>query len=110
MAKYPRELCRAVLRGITRQLHADRRMKPGCYGVQAVDDEEEIKQHSYGPEQGFSGRFRGDLTGQVLRDDLVLQARMKELEFFHNKGVLAESATRPSSSCHRPQPYLCEVG
>ena len=87
MAKYPRELCRAVLRGITRQLHADRRMKPGCYGVQAVDDEEEIKQHSYGPEQGFSGRFRDDLTGQVLRDDLVLQARMKELEFFHSKGV-----------------------
>ena len=87
MAKYPRELCRAVLRGISKQLHADRRLKPGCQGIQAVDDEEEIVQHAYGPAQGFSGRFRDDLTGQVLRDDLVLQARLKELEFFHSKGV-----------------------
>ena len=87
MAKYPRDLCRAVLKGITAQLKADKRMKPGCHGIQAVDDEEELKQFAYGPEQGYSGRFKDDLTGQVLRDDLVLQARMKELELFHAKGV-----------------------
>ena len=29
-AIYPRELCRAVLRGISRQLRDDRRLKDGC--------------------------------------------------------------------------------
>ncbi len=87
MAKYPRELCRAVLRGITAQLKEDRRLKPGCYGLQAIDDEEEIAQSMYGPEHGYSGRFRDDLTGQVLRDDLVHAARMVELDYFHSKGV-----------------------
>ncbi len=87
MAKYPRDLCRAVLKGITAQLRADRQLKPGCFGVQAADDEEEIAQQLYGPAQGYSGRYRDDLTGQVLRDDLVKAARMKELAFFHSKGV-----------------------
>ena len=41
----------------------------------------------YGPEQGYSGRFKDDLTGQVLRDDLVLEARAKELKFFADKQV-----------------------
>ena len=56
MARYPRELCRAVLRGIAAQLKADGRMQPGCYGVQMADDESGLKQ-LYGPEQGYSGRF-----------------------------------------------------
>ena len=86
MAKYPRELCRAVLRGITAQLRADGRLQPGCYGVQMADDESGPRQ-LYGPEQGYSGRFKDDMTGQVLRDDLVTEARKKELEFFSAKGV-----------------------
>ena len=87
MAKYPRELCRAVLRGITAQLKVDRRLKPGCWGIQAIDEEEEIHNVLYGPENGYSGKYKDDITGQVLRDDLVKAARMKELEFFHSKGV-----------------------
>ena len=86
-AVYPRELCRSVLRGITMQLRADRRMKPGCVGIQAVDDEEEIIKEIQGPAQGFSGKYRDDLTGQVLHDGMVFEARMKELEFFHSEGV-----------------------
>ncbi len=86
-AIYPRGLCRAVLRGTTAQLRHDRRMKPLCHGIQAVDDEEEIIQQINGPSQGFSGKYKDDLTGQVLRDDLVIEARAKELDYFHSKGV-----------------------
>ena len=56
MAKYPRELCRAVLKGTTNQLKKDRKFKPGCYGLQAVDDEDEIQDNLYGPAQGNSGK------------------------------------------------------
>ena len=86
MAKYPRELCRAVLRGISAQLKADGRLISGCYGVQVADDPSDMKQLC-GPEQGYSGRFKDDISGQVLRDDLVVEARAKELEFFTSKGV-----------------------
>ena len=86
-AIYPRELCRAILRGITRQLHEDRRLKDGCFGVQAEDDEEEIMEQCRGPEEGYSGKYRDDLTGQVLKDELVTKARRTELDFFHSKGV-----------------------
>ena len=86
MAKYPRELCRAVLRGISAQLKADGRLVAGCYGVQIADDPSDLKQLC-GPEQGYSGCFKDDITGQVLRDDLVVEARAKELEFFTSKGV-----------------------
>ena len=87
-AKYPRELCRAVLRGITAQLKTDRRLIGGCYGIQAKADpgsglagiEDEVaEEYLYGPEQGYSGKYKDDLTGQPLRDDLVKIARAKEL-------------------------------
>ena len=96
MARYPRDLCRAVLRGITAQLRADKRLINGCYGIQAKGDsgsessdaEDEVaEKHLYGPDQGYSGKFKDDLTGQPLRDDLVKIARAKELDFFCSKGV-----------------------
>ena len=40
-----------------------------------------------GPEQGYSGKYRDDITGQVLNDSLVIEARPKELEFFRSKNV-----------------------
>ena len=86
-AIYPRGLCQAVVKGITEQLMKDKLMKQGCFGVQLKDDEEEIRANCQGPEQGFSGRFRDDLTGQLLNDELVLQARRIELQFFNKKGV-----------------------
>ena len=86
-AIYPRGLCQAVVKGITEQLMKDKLIKQGCFGVQLEDDEEEIRANCQGPEQGFSGRFRDDLTGQLLNDELVLQARRVELQFFNKKGV-----------------------
>ena len=40
-----------------------------------------------GPAQGYSGKFKDDLSGQVLKDELVNEARAKELLYFHSKGV-----------------------
>ncbi len=41
----------------------------------------------------FSGKYKDDLTGQLLRDDLVQEARRKELEYFDQKGVWAKVPT-----------------
>ena len=112
-AGYPRELCRAVLRGLSAQLRTHRRLIAGCFGIQAegpahdaepagtdvfqtegsvhdaepVGGEQDVRKHAYGPAQGYSGRYKDDLTGQPLRDDLVKAARAKELELFSSKGV-----------------------
>ena len=86
-AIYPRDLCKTVLSGISAQLRTDNRLKPGCFGIQAVDEDAEVHASMYGPDQGYSGRYHDDLTGQVLKDKLVTAARFKELEFFHSKGV-----------------------
>ena len=86
-AKYPKGLCRAMLRGVRDQLAADGRIKDGCYGVQAEDDDAQVERHLRGPEQGYSGTFRDDLTGQALKDSLVKEARATELAFFHSKHV-----------------------
>ena len=46
-----------------------------------------VQKFLYGPAQGYSGKYKDDLTGQTLRDDLVLEARVKELKFFADKQV-----------------------
>jgi len=92
-----------VLRGLTAQLRNDRRLIAGCFGIQAdahvfhtdclaldaelAGEEQSVRKHVLGPAQGYSGKYRDDLTGQPLRDDLVKAARAKELEFFSSKGV-----------------------
>ncbi len=87
-SKVPRELCRAVLRGITAQLRKDGRIVNGCYGIQvrevpasgATDEEDKMaEQQLFGPGQGYSGKYKDDLTQQPLRDDLVKAASAKEL-------------------------------
>ena len=75
MAKHPRELRRAMLRGLTHQLRVDGRLQPGCYGIQSQDDD--CIREIYGPAQGYSGKYKDDLTGQVLKDSLVMEARKK---------------------------------
>ena len=76
-----------MLKGVRDQLRADGALKPGCFGVQVADDEAEIERQLRGPEQGYSGAFRDDLTGQVLHDGMVKKARATELAYFHSKGV-----------------------
>ena len=55
--------------------------------MQAKDDDAEIARHCLGPAQGYSGKYRDDITGQPLKDELVIKARAVELAFFHQKGV-----------------------
>ena len=86
-AKYPRSLCRAVLTGVRNQLKEDGLLLDGCYGIQAPSEDPEVKKFLRGPEQGFSGKFRDDLNGEILNDKLVREARAKELAFFCSKKV-----------------------
>ena len=86
-ARYPGGLCRAVLDGLRKQLRADGKLYDGCHGVQAPDEEILLKAALYGPEQGYSGKYKDSVTGQVLRDDLVVAARQSELKYFHDKSV-----------------------
>ena len=92
------------LRGIWAQLKADGRIIEGCYGIQLPDEDSNAGQSKYGPDQGYSGRYRDDLTGQVLRDDLVRQARKKELEYFANKHVWVKVPYQRAYDCTGRQP------
>ena len=84
---YPKGLCRAVLKGVTEQMKNDGLLIQGCYGVQVKEDEHEVLKNMYGPAQGYSGKCKDDMTGQLLKDELVLKARAVELEYFNSKGV-----------------------
>ena len=60
-----------MIKGIAAQLKVDNLLKEGCYGVQVPDDDAEIAEQMASPSQGFSGKYRDDLTGQLLKDSLV---------------------------------------
>ena len=51
--KFPRALCAAILRGMTKQLKHDGVLKPGCVGLQAVDEEDETQQLRCDHRAGF---------------------------------------------------------
>ena len=61
----------------------------GFLGIQAAAAEWEPEEllSIDKPREGFSGRFRDDLTGQLLCDAMVAEARAKELEYFAKKQV-----------------------
>ena len=79
---------------MTQQLQNDGMIKPGCVGLQAM--EEDIDDQLRGPEQGFSGKHRDDISNQVLNDSLVAEARQKGLTYFRDKGVWEK---RKSEEC-----------
>jgi hypothetical protein len=83
-AVYPRKLCRAVLKGFCAQLKKDGSLENGVFGIDTVHEKDTIRDEST---EGCSGKFRDDITQQLLRDDLVLAAREKELEYFRSKSV-----------------------
>ena len=82
-ARYPAELCRAIIHGMVNDMESRGIHRPGEVGLHAVNDEDVDPDH----DERFSGTYRDDLSGQVLRDDLVREARQKELEYFCDKGV-----------------------
>ena len=86
-AIYTNRLCRAIIGGMTKQLRLDGRVKAGEIGIFALDDDAVEQALVKSPEMGYSGKFKDDLTNQVLRDDLVVEARRKELDYFCSKGV-----------------------
>ncbi len=86
-AIYSTELCRTILSGIKAQMQQDGIMQQGCFGLQAHDDEKQRSDEANKPRPGYSGKYKDDLTGQVLKDTLVHEARAKEIACFVAKGV-----------------------
>ena len=72
---YPRELRRTLIPGISNQLRSDGEIKPGCFGVQPLDEEHPIREHMCSVETGFPGTYVDDMTPQVLNDSMVLEAQ-----------------------------------
>ena len=70
---------------MTQQVKNDGILQPGVVGLQALD--EDSRNVERGPAEGYSGKFRDDITKQVLKDELVKEARLKELAYFESKGV-----------------------
>ena len=52
-----------------------------------VDEEDQLRQYSCGPQPGYSGKYRDATIGQVLKDALVIKARQDELDYFNSKHV-----------------------
>jgi len=75
-----------MIKGIMDELRHRGVLHPGEVGLHSVCDETTEGGIS-GPARGYSGKYRDDMSGQVLRDDLVKEARRKELEYFAAKGV-----------------------
>ena len=86
-ARYPPELCKAILRGFVDELQDLGMLTQQCYGLQAAIDEESVGPAISIGDKRFSGKYKDDLTKQVLRDDLVEAARALELTYFEQKGV-----------------------
>jgi len=103
-AIYPMELCREILRGISRQLKADGYFADEEVGLIQPSLREVI--HSLQRNDAYvlitddgkppSGKFRDDVSGQVLLDSLVGEAQQKELDYFESKQVWE---LRPRAEC-----------
>ena len=86
-ARYSKPLCKAIIKGMIDQMHYDGIARPGEVGLNAVTDDAEDTRNLRGHDQGYSGQYKDDITGQVLKDELVREARAKELKYFWDKGV-----------------------
>ncbi len=88
-------LRKALLKGMRNQMISDGIIIPGCLGMQARTDDIVMAVDNDLP-PGCSGKYRDDITGQYLKDDLVAAARAVELQYFHEKGVWTK---RPKAEC-----------
>ncbi len=93
-AKYSRGLCRAIVKGMHNQMRSVGIVRDHEIGLHAVTDEPAVETLIKDQDPRYSGKFKDDITGQVLRDDLVREARKKELEYFKTKGVWAKRPRR----------------
>ena len=93
-AKYSDELCKAILRGMYDQMRASGIVRDHEVGLHAVTDDLKVQEEFKTRDPRFSGKFKDDLSGQVLRDDLVHEARAKEMQYFRSKGVWTKRPRR----------------
>ena len=68
-------------------MKADGVIVDGCHGLHALEEADQVKATLCTPENGYSGKFVDDITKQPLKDELVREARVKELSYFNSKGV-----------------------
>ncbi len=97
-AKYSKQLCRAIIRGMLNELKSKGIWKEGEVGLHAVTDEDQGEGINPEMDPRFTGKYRDDVSGQILRDDLVQEARAKELTYFSTKGVWTK---RPRGEARR---------
>ena len=86
-ARYSPGLCKAIIRGITAELRERGIVRDGEVGMHAVTDDGEVEKVLKNASTGFSGKFKDDLSGQLLNDAMVYEARAVELRYFESKGV-----------------------
>ena len=76
-----------MIQGTRNQLIYDGKIKSGCFGMQAICDEDSAMTSVFNVNDGYSGKYVDDMTKQVLKDEFVLAARQVELDCFNSKGV-----------------------
>ena len=91
---HPAGLCKAIVRGITRQLEPIGTIEAGVVGPHAATDEKQNMAQLKMSENGYSCKYKDDISGQLLRDDLAAAARVAELEYFNSKGVWRKKTTQ----------------
>ena len=91
-------------------MRTDGLLKNGCYGVQVADDDLAVLEATYRLEQGYSGRYKDDLTGQTLKDALVLQARAVEFAYLNTKGVWNKVSRDVAKTTKGKSPYQRPMG
>ena len=106
-AVYPRKLCRAILKGLCTQLKEDGRLQRGIFGIDDVHEPDGVEVMKVEGElslpAGCSRKYKDDLSGQPLRDDLVTAARRKELDYFNSKSVWTKRLRQEAyDKTHRP--------
>ncbi len=93
-AKYSKDLCRAIVKGMHAQMRRVGIVNDHEVGLHAMTDEPAVEELVRKDDPRYTGKCKDDITGQVLRDDLVREARAKELEYFKSKGVWAKRPRR----------------
>ena len=69
-------------------------IKSDAVGLHLAEDEDHMLATIIEHDKRYSGKYRDSTTGQVLRDDLVEEARLKELAYFKEKGVWQKKLLR----------------
>ena len=82
--RYPPRLVRKIIKGICEQLKSDGIMKDCEVGLHAAEDDDiEVGKSLRAPAQGYSGKYKDNVTGHGLKDHLVIDAG----EYFIDKGA-----------------------